>query len=694
MNKILLISSLLFLNLNLYSQSYKPPTTHKEAVIDTYFDTEITDEYRWLENTSNNETIEWIEIQNKLSKKHLGKTSSKTNSFSAIDRYSHTEFKYSRKKGKYYFNLYYTSLFSRPSLYYKTDLLKESIKLIDPKKISFDEVINIKNYEVSKDSKYVAFQYGREGSDWSEIKVLTINTRELHTDHIKGVKFSNIAWLNDGFFYATYDQLNKFGKTINNKVFYHQLGTEQKDDKLIFARKNKPLNYYEFITTSDERFFIIKEINETKGKNSIYYIDYKSEKKSLKSLLHNINYDIDIIDNENGNLIAKTFKDSENGMIIKIDPKKPTQWKIIAPNYSSAILLNVKPLTNRIITTYQHDQSPILVIYDYDGKVLYNTEFPLGSSIGGFSGNKTDDEFLFYMQSYTVPKTIFRFNVYTFKKKLLEKTAVTFKFDDIVYEKVEYLSKDSVKVPMLLLHRNDIKLDGTNPTILKAYGGFGIINSPSYDPGIVHFIRKGGVFAFANIRGGGDKGSKWAGDGKGSKKQNSFDDFIAGAEYLIDNKYTSNNKLAITGGSNGGLVVAASVIQRPDLFRVAVPVVAPLDMIRFEKFTIGHLHLDEYGTTTNLASFNNLKSYSPYHNIKEDVNYPHMLIVTSENDDRVPPFHSYKFVAKLQNRKSQTNPILLKVAKGAGHYGASNYITHIREKASIYGFMLYYLNKK
>ncbi len=694
MKKTLLTSILFIYQLNLQSQSYNPPTTFKETVIDTYFDTTVEDEYRWLENTSSDETINWVKTQNKFSKKHLGKASSKTNSFSAIDRYSHTEFKYSRKKGEYYFNLYYTSLFSRPSLYYKTDLQKESIKLIDPKKISFNEVINIKNYEVSKDSKYLAFQYGIDGSDWSEIRVVTINTRELHTDHIKGVKFSNIAWLDDGFFYSTYDQINKFGKPINNKVFYHKLGTKQVDDKLIFARKSKPLNYFEFKTTSDEHFFVIKEINEEKGKSSIYYIDYTSEKKSMKSLLHNVNYDINIIDNENGNFIATTSKDSENGMIVKIDPKKPTQWKVIAPNYSTDILLNIKTLTDRIITTYQHDQSPILVIYDYEGNILYNTKFPLGSSVGGFSGNKTDNEFLFYIQSYTVPKTIFRFNIYSFKKKLLEKTAVTFKFDDIVYEKVEYLSKDSMKVPMILIHRNDIKLDGTNPTILKAYGGFGIINSPSYDPGIVHFIRKGGVFAFANIRGGGDKGSKWAEDGKGDKKQNSIDDFIKGAEYLIANKYTTKGKLAITGSSNGGLIVAASAIQRPDLFKVVVPIVAPLDMIRFEKFTVGRFHLDEYGTSTNQSSFNNLKSYSPYFNIKEDVNYPHMLVVTSENDDRVPPFHSYKFVAKLQNRKSQTNPILLKVAKDAGHYGASNYITNIREEASIYGFMLYYLNKK
>ncbi len=461
----------------------------------------------------------------------------------------------------------------------------------------------------------------------------------------------------------------------------------------MFSRKNNPLTYFEFLTTFDERFFIIKEINEQKGKRSVFYIDYHSEKKSLKPIYYNIDFNINILDSKDANFIAVTFKDSNNGALIKFNPEKPFEWNEIAPNYSSAILLKVFPFSDRIVTIYQSDQHPILAIYDYSGKLLYNLEFPIGSSVGGFSGNKTDKEFLFYLQSYTVPKVIFKFNIDTFERKLVNKTGVTFKYNDIVYKRIEYLSKDGIKVPMILVHKNDIKLDGSNPTILKAYGGFGAVNLPSFDAGIVHFIRKGGIFAFANIRGGGDKGVQWAKDGKGNKKQNSFDDFIAGAEYLIENKYSNSKKLAIMGSSNGGLVVAVAAIQRPDLFKVAVPIVAPLDMLRFEKFTVGRFHLDEYGTVTDSLSFNRLKNYSPYHNIQYDINYPNMLVITSENDDRVPPFHSYKFVAKLQNRKSQVNPILLKVEKNAGHYGSSSYYSNIREKADIYGFIMYHLNK-
>lgn len=693
MKKILTLILVILLNNVSYTQNYKPIISKSIPITETYFNTEIIDSYQWLENTSSSETIEWVKAQNNLSKKFLKRTSNKTTSFISIDKYTHTKFDYAIKKGDYYFNLYYTSLFARPALYVKTNLKKESRKLIDPKEISNEDVINIKNFEVSKDSKYLAFQYGRDGSDWSEIGVVTIQTGKLHKDHLKGVKFSNISWLNDGFFYSTFEQLNKFGKTLNNKIFYHKLGTQQKDDKLIFARKNNPLTHFEYLTTSDERFFVIEEINEQNGKRSIFYIDYKTEKKSLKPIYYNIDFNVNIIDSKDDNLIAVTFKDSNNGALIMFNPKMPSKWNVIAPNYSSAILLKVIPFSDRIVTIYQSDQQPILVIYDYSGKSLYNLEFPIGASVGGFSGNKTDKEFLYYLQSYTVPKVIFKFNIDTFERKIVNKTGVTFKYNDIVYKKIEYLSKDSIKVPMILVHKNDIKLDGSNPTILKAYGGFGVISSPSFDTGVVHFIRKGGVFAFANIRGGGDKGVKWAKDGKGNKKQNSFDDFIAGAEYLIKNKYTNSKKLAIMGASNGGLVVAVAAIQRPDLFKVAIPIVAPLDMLRFEKFTVGRFHLDEYGTVTDSLSFNMLKNYSPYHNIQHDTNYPNMLVITSENDDRVPPFHSYKFVAKLQNRKSQVNPILLKVEKNSGHYGSSNYISNIREKADIYGFILYHLNK-
>ncbi len=681
-----------FFIFNLEAQNYNPIVTEITPVSDEYFGAEIIDNYRWLENTNSDKTKEWLEQQKEISKRYLRKASTKTNSFFNISKYVMTDYKYYTKKGNYYFNMYYTSYTSQASLYYKTDIKSDYTELINPKRISKEDKINFQSYTVSKNSKYLALKYGRNGTDWSEIKVITLKDEKILDDHIKGVKFSNIAWLNDGFFYATYEQSDKFGESINNKVYYHKLGTEQHEDTLIFARKKEPRTTFNFLTTSDERFFIIEEVNESTGKNSIFYIDYLSDKKVLKPLYYKVDFNINIIDNIDDKLIATTYKNSNNGMLIKLDPKQPSKWETIAPDYSSAIILKVIPFSDRIVTVYQSDQKPILVIFDYNGNVLFKLDFPEGTSIGGFSGNKTDKELLFYLQSYTVPKVVYEFNIETFEKKLVKKTGVTYKYKDIVYKRVEYYSKDSIKVPMLLVYREDIELDGTNPTILKAYGGFGAVSSPSFNPGIVHFVRKGGVFAFANIRGGGDKGVKWAKDGKGDKKQNSFDDFIAAAEYLIENKYTKSDKLAITGGSNGGLVVAVAAIQRPNLFKVVVPVVAPTDMLRFEKFTVGRFHIDEYGTAKDSLSFNRLKKYSPYHNIKKDINYPAMLVITSENDDRVPPFHSYKFVAKLQSQSSQLNPILLKVEKNAGHNGASNYRSNMKEMGDLYGFILNYID--
>ena len=694
MKKNIFISFLIFfIFFSLFSQNYYPVKTPKKPVADKYFDTIIVDEYRWLENVYSPETLNWIKEQNKLSTKYLKKTSNKTNSFMLIEKYRNPKYDYAIKKGSYYFNFYYSSMHERASLYYSKGVKKEFEKILDPQDLSTNGDVDIKYFELYKNEKYLAVLYGKAGSDWSEIKVLSFPSGQIHKDHIRGVKFSNIAWLNDGFFYATYDQAGKFGATLNHKVYYHKLGDKQENDQLIFARKNNPFANFQFDTTSDERFFILKETNEQKGYFNIFYTDYHSERPSLKPLFYKSKFDIEILDHINGELIAVSNKDQTDGMIFKFHPDKPKKWKLIAPAYKEAVLLLAIPFAERIITVYQSNQHPVLMAYDYNGKNLYQLDFPCGTSIGGFKGEINDEKVLFYMQSYTVPKVVYKFNIHSFEKKLIQKNNVNFNYKDIVYQDLEYPSKDSTMIPMILVYKKGMEQNGENPVILKAYGGFGIISSPSYDPGIVHFINKGGIFAFANIRGGGDKGIKWAKAGKGKNKQMSFDDFIAAAEFLIKNKYTNKNKLAITGASNGGLVVGVAATQRPDLFKAVVPIVAPLDMLRFERFTVGRFHIGEYGTVTDSTSFYRLLDYSPYHNIKEDINYPATLVITSENDERVPPFHSYKFVAKLQNRQAQTNPVLLKVKKKEGHSGASTYMSNLREKADIYGFILYHLNK-
>ena len=471
------------------------------------------------------------------------------------------------------------------------------------------------------------------------------------------------------------------------------MGEQQQNDKLIFERKSNPTADFDFMTTSDERYFVLKEHNRQKEIYNVYYIDYKAETPAIKPLLMSLKNDIDILDSHESRFISYTNKESNNGKVVEIDPENPLKWKPVLPDFADAVLLKIKLFTDRIITVYQYNQQPFIMVYNYSGDLLYKYSLPVASSVSGFSGNSTDEDLFYDFESYTVPKVVFRFNIKTFKSELLQMTTNTFSVDDIEYKTVEYLSGDTVHVPMVLVYKKGLKLDGKNPTILNAYGGFGVIDTPSFDPGIVYFIKEGGVYAFANIRGGGDKGETWSKQGKGKNKQNSFDDFIAAAEYLIKNKYTCKAKLAATGASNGGLVVAASAIQRPDLFRAVVPVVAPLDMLRYEKFTIGRWCTDEYGSVKDSAGFRRLLCFSPYQNIKEETNYPAMLIVTSDNDDRVPPFNSYKFAARLQSRIAQKNPILLKTEEKAGHHGATNIISYIKEESDIFGFIMNELMK-
>jgi prolyl oligopeptidase len=581
-----------------------------------------------------------------------------------------------------------------PALFYKSALKYDAELLVDPNFISRKDKIMLKGYYVSGDSKLLAYQFSRNGSDWAEVKVVNLQYATHKEDHLTGLKFSDIAWLGNGFYYSTVFQDSEFGETIRQQVYYHEIGTEQKEDKLIFERKNNPKASFDFLTTSNERYFVLKEKDEQVGKVNVFYIDYNAETPYLRPLILNLKENIYILDSHEGKFIVETIHDSKKGSIVEIDPANPYNWRSIIPEYAEALLMYIIPFADRLVTVYQLNQHPILAVYDYEGSLLYKLDFPVATSLGGFNGEFYDEELLFNYASYTIPPVVYKFNIKNFQKELTKQTTVTFDFNKIVYKEVEYLSEDSIRVPMILVYEKGLELNGENPTILKAYGGFGSVEQPYFDPGIVYFVKKGGVFAFANIRGGGDKGIDWARDGRGDKKQNSFDDFIAAAEYLINSKYTNSEKLAITGASNGGLVVAAAAMQRPDLFKAVVPVVAPLDMLRFEKFTIGHFHTDEYGTVQDSSGFKNLFSYSPYHNIKQDVNYPSFLIVTAENDDRVPPFHSYKFTARMQNRAAQTNPIMLKTEKKAGHNGANTFYSTIEETADIFGFIMNELSRK
>ena len=684
---------LTFLYLNrLNAQNFNYPPAEKGNTQDTYLGQHIIkDEYQWLENLKDPATKKWLAGQQLLTAPYLQKIQNKHNTFITIDKFAYYDSNHPRKRGKYYFSLAYLDNQATPALFYQSTLKGKPDLLVDPNVIDTREQINIKNFSVSEKSELLAFQYNINGTDWTEIRVISLSNRSWKKDHLYNVKFSGIAWKDDGFFYTTYPQADNFGKTEGQKVFYHKVGTEQKDDKFIFERNNPNLEF-DFLTTSDERFFVLKEKNEQAGKINIFYIDYQDAEPILKPLLTNLKFGIQILDCHDGKFIATTHRDN-NGSIMEIDPANPLKMKSIASKFSKAVLEEAIPLKDRIIAIYQSNQRPILCLLDYSGNILYSLEMGVGTTVSGFEGNADDEEFLFYLTAYTFPPIVYNFNVKTFERKLTDQTRINYSADDLELKEAEALSKDGTKVPLLLVHKKGLVLNGNNPTILSAYGGFGAVSHPYFDPGIVYFVKQGGIYAFANIRGGGDLGAEWASSGRGSRKQNSIDDFIASAEFLIKAGYTKPTKLATTGGSNGGLVVAAAAIQRPDLFKAVVPVVAPLDMLRFENFTVGHFHIDEYGTVTTPEGFKRLQGYSPYHNIREDVNYPAMLIMTSENDDRVPPFHSYKFAARLQNRKAQKNPILLRIEKDAGHHGASTLTSNIRESSDLFAFIWEMLNQ-
>ncbi|NOU60407.1 prolyl oligopeptidase family serine peptidase [Marinifilum caeruleilacunae] len=668
------------------AQALEYPTCPKHTVTDTFFNQYlVTENYRWLEDVRSQNVIDWINAENKMSSKFLTKASAKYNSKALIQKYAHVDGFHAVKSGKYYFAKYVRNKMANAALYLGESPNSIDQVIVDPNFKNGKDNVSLAGYSVSKNSNYLAYAITRNGTDWREIKVVSLPSGNEKGDHIKGVKYSSLAWKDDGFFYSRYPNKGEFYTAIGEEVYYHKLGESQDQDKLIFKRKD-PTNKFSFQTTSNERYFILQE--ETRTCFNYFFIDYESENPYLRPLLMKQRRSISFIDSQDGKLIALAGEKSNGRSVVEIDPYNPYQWRQIVAPLQNGVLLNCYVKTDRLLLSYQTNQHPILKVFDYSGKQLFNMDFPNGSSIYGFSGEKEDENLIFYREQYTMPSISYHFNIKTFEVKYGEAVNITFNFKNYVTESVTYAINDSISIPMNLVYKKGLKRDGNNPCLLKAYGGFGSISSPDFDPGIVYFIEKGGVYAFANVRGGGDLGLEWSMAGKRLQKQNTFDDFNAAAEYLIKEKYTSPSKLAITGASHGGLVVAAAAIQRPDLYKAVIPVVGVTDMLRLEHFTVGVLHRDEFGTVADSTDFVNLRSYSPLHNINKDVNYPSMLVMTSENDDRVPPLHSYKFVAELQNREAQKNPILLRVEKDAGHYGGTNYTSRVQFKANLYDYIL------
>ncbi|GAB4299475.1 MAG: prolyl oligopeptidase family serine peptidase [Marinilabiliales bacterium] len=671
------------------------PLTKKTDVVDNYFGTEVPDPYRWLENDTSTEVKKWVEEQNKLTFDYLEKIPFRNKIKERLTQlWNYPKQSVPFKKNNVIFYYKNNGLQNQSVLYYKKNTQAEEEILIDPNNFSEDGTVALTNIAFSQDNKYIAYSTSTGGSDWNEIFVMDIDTKELIKDHIKWVKFSSIAWYNDGFYYSGYDAPEE-GKELSNKneyhkLFYHKIGTEQSDDKIIMENKEIPSRMYYADVTSDKRFLIVYEENLGDIGMALHVIDHNNPEKGFISLDTNFNYNYSIIDNVDNYLFAKTNNNASKYKIVKIDINNPeqTSWTDIIPE-SKNVIKSCNLINNNLIVHYMEDAHSVLITYSIDGKFITDIELPSLGSIGEITGEKYDSICYYSFNSFVYPNVIYEYNIINNQSKIYYKSNVDFNPDDYITQQVFYKSKDGTEIPMFITHKKNIKMDGNNPTILYGYGGFNISLTPRFSISNILWLENGGIYAQANLRGGGEYGEEWHLAGTKLNKQNVFDDFIAAAEYLIDNKYTCPEKLAAKGGSNGGLLVGAVINQRPDLFGVALPAVGVMDMLRFQKFTIGAGWVSDYGSSDNEQEFNYILKYSPLHNIKSNVDYPAVLVTTADHDDRVVPAHSFKYIATLQEKNKGCKPTLIRIDVMAGHGSGKPVEKIIDEVTDVFAFTYY-----
>lgn len=660
------------------------------------FGTRFDDDYVSLENYSSKQVKDWVDLQNQATAAEIEKIGDKKSIVSTLKEYDRLSTNsLPQKKGKYFYGMYRRDK-DEPSVLMMTKSLRHLlVEVVNPYKIFKDKNVFISGYTPSKNSRYLAYKISRNGGDRQEIRFTDLDKLDPLDDVLSNVKFSNMAWNGDkGIFYKKNSNQEVFARDSTYLLYYHKLGQPQAQDELVFdaTKSESSIRFF----TKQGKLFII-ESSKDESTHNYYYTPTDTEVFVLKKFLENEPDDFDFLDYAD-NRIYFANKDFDWGEVRSFDINNRKDEKVLIPQIYSHLLVDTDFLEDYVICTYKTLGKYYLSVYGKDGNFIRKFDAPPGMSFDiNFYDNESKCLFVSFF-SYTLSFHNFKLNLETgdaspFFTDYSRPKPTLFPLDYFETKTITYKSRDNKDVPITIVHKKGIKLDGNNPTLLSAYGGFGSVSGPHFDTGLVYFLEKGGVYAYAEVRGGGEKGRHWHRDGKGLKKANTFNDFIDGAEFLIKEKYTSAQKLAITGGSQGGLLVGVAMTQRPDLFKVVIPKMGAFDMIKFQDYTVGKYHVDEYGDVATEAGFRSLLSYSPYHNIKEDVNYPTTLIITSENDDRVPPIHSYKFAARLQNRAAQKNPIFLKTLGNSGHYGkVSTYQERVEEKAAFYSFLLYYLN--
>ncbi len=674
------------------------PVTAKGTQVDDYFGTKVADPYRWLEDDKSAETGKWVEAQNAVTFDYLKKIPFREGLKKRLtDIINYPRFSSPFRVGEFYLFSKNDGLQNQSVIYIQKGLEGTPEVLIDPNRLSADGTIRIGLAGFSGDKKYAALSRGEAGSDWSEIRVLELPTKKELPDRIQWNKFSAASWFKNGFFYSGYDK-PAAGKELTakneyQKVFYHKLGDPQEKDALVFEDKAHPLRYYGLGVSEDERYAFLTVSEGTSGTETSWK-DLAKPGSKFELLLKGFENDSAVIDNVGDKFLVQTNVDAPNFKVVLIDPKKPAKenWTSAIPE-KPEVLAGANTAGGQLFATYLKDANTKVYQLGLDGQLVREIALPALGTAGGFGGWKDDTTIFYTFTSFTFPSTIYKYEISSGASQVFRKPEVKFNPEDYEVKQVFYESKDKTKVPMFIVHKKGLALDGKNPCFLTAYGGFNISVQPAFNPMTIALLENGCVFAEPNLRGGGEYGETWHKAGMLDKKQNVFDDFIAAAEYLIREKYTSSAKLAIAGGSNGGLLVGAVINQRPELFKVALPAVGVMDMLRFHKFTVGWGWAVEYGSSDDAKGFKTLFAYSPVHNIKEGVAYPATLVTSADHDDRVVPAHSFKFIAALQEKHKGGNPVLIRIETRSGH-GASNVTKAIESTADEYAFFLYNVGAK
>lgn len=669
------------------------PETARTDTVDNYFGVEVSDPYRWLEDDRSAETAAWVKAQNEVTFGYLNGIPYRDEILQRLEKlYNYERLGSPSKEGDYYYFFKNDGLQNHSVLYRKKALDGTPEVFLDPNTFSKDGTTGLSSIAFTKDGSLAAYLITEGGSDWRKAIVMKASDKEIIGDTLRDIKFSGIAWKgNDGFYYSSYDKpegSELSAKTQHHKLYYHKLGTPQSDDKVIFGGEQTPRRYVSGKLTEDERFLIVSASTSTTG-NELYIQDLKDPNGKLVNIVNNFDNNHYVLTNDGSRLIIHTNLNAPNNRLVEVEFSKPgpDNWKDIIPETEN--VMSASTGGGKIFAEYMVDVKTQEKQYDLHGNLERDIELPGMGTANGFGGKVNEKEVYYSFTSFTYPTTIFRYDIASGKSTLYENPEIDFNPEDYETRQVFYESKDGTKVPMYIVHKKGIELNGKNPTWLYAYGGFSVSLNPSFNTSRIVWLENGGIYAQPNLRGGGEYGEKWHLAGTKMKKQNVFDDFITAAEYLIAEKYTSSEYLAISGGSNGGLLVGATMTQRPDLAKVALPAVGVMDMLRYHKFTAGAGWAYDYGTSEDSKEmFEYLRKYSPVHALKPGTNYPATLVSTADHDDRVVPAHSFKFAATLQESHEGENPVLIRIETKSGH-GSSNLKKALEYVADQYAFTWY-----